>query len=445
MSTPRHTKAGTARIPAGTVDFPPPRKMMLPSTLRTIAFALIVTGGFLSYTDPDASPAKAIGYGTSFLGLILAFVIVRKSRLHVSAAFTFCFLLFITTAFGLIREAHSAESYASIAQALSYPIVAFLLLAAGHGAIAFDTAIIRHVIAVLAAANMAVALLSIVGGASEVPFFGDIESGRYIFGTTIHSSSGLMSNANYFATTQASLFFLFAILTIYAKGRFDRKDRFILLLIGASSILGSSRGTTLAMACGLASVLASASRKGSIIRKLCLLSIAGGIIAIPLYFHDAFYSIFRLSKGLNMRDDIWSVAIDAWLERPLFGWGINTGWVMGTFSAGDLESTSTHSGYLQLLVRGGIVSFLLVYGFLLSAVYTGMRSRKDALVKHRWSLASVVFYLVASGFRTYSFGGLGLLPLLAGIAVSIIFHAPLYQDRCRTSRGFAQTPHPGAG
>lgn len=80
---------------------------------------------------------------------------------------------------------------------------------------------------------------------------------------------------------------------------------------------------------------------------------------------------FGKSTDLTGRVDIWRAAIDVWLDRPLLGWGFDGN--AYSIVRGYLSHGQFHNGYLDLLVRGGCVSLVLV-GILVARHYRMARS-----------------------------------------------------------------------
>ena len=311
-----------------------------------------------------------------------------------------------------------------LAQELLYPGVLFGSALAFHRVGGLESPGVRGLIVMLGGVNFAVALAASFGVVGALPPFGDIQVGRYVFGTSVQSSSGLNFNVNYFAVTQAALFWFYGVSTRRTR---QRVDIWILVFLAASSVWGSSRGVLLALFAGLLTLLLLEAfhgpRRGARRARWAIVSIVvvigGGIYMAPDHLYDA----FRLYKGLNSRDHIWDTGVRLWLERPLFGWGADVE-VAKRFVAGALpEGQSLHSGYLHTLVRGGLSAAFFTYGFFVCALAWGLGRRGTVWYAERWPVAIVVFYLVNAAFRTYSVGGLGLLPALAALGLSCCLHA----------------------
>jgi O-antigen ligase len=236
----------------------------------------------------------------------------------------------------------------------------------------------------------------------------------------------LTFNVNYYSASQASLFWLYGIVGHRCRGN-SRWDRLVLAFLFTSSLWGSSRGALLALGgAGLAFLLIivvcgqgrRAKRAGILLATVVVASLVGFLV-----FYDQIYDIFRLAKGLNMRDRIWSRGFELWQQRPLLGWGLDVN-VAKRFEAGPLpEGKSLHSGYLYTLVRGGLALFVFSYGLLVSALIWGLGRRRELWLRYRWAAGAVIFYLINAAFRTFSLGGLGLLPVLAAVGLSLCLHA----------------------
>lgn len=392
------------------------------SQIVTLLSCLLICGSYLSYTASDDSVFSLLGYGIAVGALIFSLLkCYRFNNLIISKAFLIFFLYSMATLISIFYNLGDSFKFVRFLQELFYPLVIFIVLLTGYQLIGRSNLLLLNIITILAIINFSVAFLSIVGVLSSLGPFGDVKMGRYIFGTTVRSSSGLMSNVNYYASTQSALGFLYGLVASIYFGVLKRRHWIIMLLIISSSVLGSSRGVTLASLWSITYLIyfsvSSARLQGKFIFYMgaALALLTGGI------YYDTLYEVFRMERGLNARDDIWVTVLDAWLDRPILGWGMEGDVAMGVYSYGDLEGRSTHSGYLHLLLKGGIVSFIIVYGLLFYFYYWSIK-RRNLYFVDRFAIACIIFYLINSLFRVYSVGGVGLIPLLPLLALSVLMY-----------------------
>ncbi len=73
------------------------------------------------------------------------------------------------------------------------------------------------------------------------------------------------------------------------------------------------------------------------------------------------------TSSVGIRIHLWHYGVQKWLERPLLGWGVGSEeylmkekWVAGVWGKNYYTPPHFHNIYLELLVRFGVVGFLLV-------------------------------------------------------------------------------------
>ena len=397
------------------------------SRLSTFLFSMLILGGFLSYMKSNTGVIKVTGYILSAGSLVaLAVILGPGSRDRVLYTLFSTSLMGLITALGIVVSPQQG-TIGEILQNLSYPIVLFFLLVVGFRFAMTGSTDLVLFMCVLAVMNGTVACASSLGVLKSIPVLGEITTGRYIFGTNISSSPGLTFNVNYYATTQACFFFSYAWLQEARKKSLSRFDICVLAALFATSLIGSSRGTLVAMMAGLLAlnviiIVAGSSRERR--RSIVVVSFAIliAVIAISSY-PDVVYSVFRLERGLNYRDVIWRAGLSLWAERPILGWGSGIGSLLTKAGPDDLLGQSLQSGYMHTLLRGGLLLFCVTYSTLIFAVIWGLGKNKRLWYQYRWPVAIIVFYGVSSLVRTYSVGGLGLLPIMLGLATSACLYA----------------------
>lgn len=396
----------------------------------TISFLVMITGSFLSYTSASMGIIKIGGYlltiiGMSFLVCLWPIKSLNKSTIVVLFSGTIAFISFLSVflSSGIIQ-------FVDLQYSLIYPVVIVIIILYGYRIAYADTAKVGKLLLLFAYANAAVALLGSFGLVSSLPIFGEIETGRYIFGTTIASSAGLNDNVNYYATTQATIAIFYLLLVRVGRERIRKTDIVHVILISAFSLLGSSRGVLIGI---LATICVVTAIHFFYLKSLKKLSITLGVLMLLLpvvvwclYNYKSLYEFIMLDlrfiRGLNGREDIWGIWFRRFIERPIFGWG-----TMDIVASDFIEtygySRSFHNSYLTVLYRGGVSLFLATYGLMAVVIIYNIRKVKDYFYANRYCMGIIAFYLINSMVRNFSFGGIGLLPLTFGIALSICFYS----------------------
>lgn len=116
---------------------------------------------------------------------------------------------------------------------------------------------------------------------------------------------------------------------------------------------------------------------------------------------DKFFSITGRDKSLTGRTELWGIAWWAFDQKPLLGWGFDD--LMSLSQKRHLEYKQLHNGYLDLLVRGGIVGsafmgYLVVHKYFLLAtfarfnwkLFVTLSSLSTVILVHNFTEASLV-------------------------------------------------------
>ena len=118
--------------------------------------------------------------------------------------------------------------------------------------------------------------------------------------------------------------------------------------------------------------------------------------------------IFGETFDFNGRSAIWHYSWTGFLERPLIGWGWMSAWRSGVFLRRDLWWSFTytgwsHSGFMDVLLGGGIVAALLLIG---AIVYGGYRHMTSVLhtTAGQWTPAIIFFVMAASTQESFFVG-----------------------------------------
>jgi O-antigen ligase len=116
---------------------------------------------------------------------------------------------------------------------------------------------------------------------------------------------------------------------------------------------------------------------------------------------DEFFSITGRDATFTGRVRLWNMAWSAFHQNPLLGWSFDD--LMSLSQKRHLEYRQFHNGYLDLLVRGGIVGavllgYLILRKYVLLArlarinwrLFTTLASLSTAILVHNFTEASLV-------------------------------------------------------
>jgi O-antigen ligase len=129
------------------------------------------------------------------------------------------------------------------------------------------------------------------------------------------------------------------------------------------------------------------------------------------------------SSDLTGRSEIWSVVADSILERPLLGYGFSGFWSEASGPSAGLDRALggmimyAHNGYLETLLRLGIVGFALTLAFLGAGIRRAFHWSDQSRSSVRlWPLAFILFFL----FQNFTECTILLQDLEWGICVAVV-------------------------
>ncbi len=116
-----------------------------------------------------------------------------------------------------------------------------------------------------------------------------------------------------------------------------------------------------------------------------------GLVALALPF------VTGSATAFNNRGGFWHEGVDAWLERPLLGWGADY-YLQLARSADNLGGFAyhAHNQAAQLLVTGGLVLLTLV---LAAVVWASVVAVRHASAGSAWPAAFLAAFLVSAWFE----------------------------------------------
>ena len=132
-------------------------------------------------------------------------------------------------------------------------------------------------------------------------------------------------------------------------------------------------------------------------------------------------SFFGETIDFNGRSEIWHYSWTGFLERPLIGWGWMSAWRTPLFMRRDLwwsfvNTGWSHSGYMDVLLGGGVVAAILFVGVVVWSGYRYLGSA-DKETAAQWTPA-IMFFVLATATQESFFSGNHFLWLLFVAAVA---------------------------
>jgi O-antigen ligase len=138
------------------------------------------------------------------------------------------------------------------------------------------------------------------------------------------------------------------------------------------------------------------------------------VLALPDLAWGEFTRLLGRSPDMTGRQEIWQVAIALILQRPILGWGFD-------YHATVIDLTHFrfhhfHNAYLDVMVRGGVVTLAAVLAMLVVAVrniaHAGQR---------RFATAPVLLYPFLAAVVVHSFSEVDFLAPQDGIWILVLF------------------------
>jgi O-antigen ligase len=117
------------------------------------------------------------------------------------------------------------------------------------------------------------------------------------------------------------------------------------------------------------------------------------VVDPDLFQIDAFLNRVGRSRTLTGRLDLWTLGWQAFLERPLVGWGFDNLLTLSAQSLNRISYGQFHNGYLDMLVRGGILGALIAVtfiGVLTLRILNAMRWHREPAVLMLILLAGIL-------------------------------------------------------
>ncbi len=385
--------------------------------VQTAWLAFAIASGFSSYL---VNMPKLPAYSATLIGLAGILIygrcpVTRMARNMKWLVVAFAFATAITMTRLILFAPDMLDDLQDVLQVSAYPIVAGLLLFSFRSGVAQGRPALFYLAAAIGLAQAIVASANSLIGPLTIPGVGELVRGRAIFFSGIESSAGVLANVNYYAATQVMLFWL-AMATRRQTRLTGTVSGMICAIILISSLLGSSRGATLAAIVSLYvywTIRHSRSGARMIFGIAVFSLLAYGAVSLVTSSDDV-QSAIRVHKGLNGRDVRWESAMDAIAEHPWLGMGLEVEVEASSSAVGSAQNTLIMS-LLRVGVLGSVPWILLVLFCLVRSV----RCKVPA-----WAPCAVVVWLIDGTVRVYSLGGIGLIPMIAALGLAEIIATP---------------------
>lgn len=202
------------------------------------------------------------------------------------------------------------------------------------------------------------------------------------------------------------------VLTLNVNGKKIKRTIFVCSLCGYAILLTGSRGTVISIivACCVYILLFS---KLSAVKKIVIITLAGiAFIFLIEYLQEL--DFFREEQGLNGRDKLIAIAMEAIKESPLIGYGYQS---IGTYLLDIRKATnaSTHNTFVDYAFSYGVIALFAYIVIILKNFSKGMKNKSEPFL-----MLALIFMIINSNSIVYSFGGVGIGSLLFTIILGIV-------------------------
>ena len=205
------------------------------------------------------------------------------------------------------------------------------------------------------------------------------------------------------------------------------------VLFGAVMLFHSRSNTSVGGAVVFAAVWAFWTVVRSLVRRKRLTSQSLQRFVYPIFIVSAtalawatvklqsvLLGVFGETVNFNGRSAIWQYSWTGFLDRPLIGWGWMSAWRTPPFLRRDLwwsfvNTGWSHSGYMDILLGGGIVAAMIFIIAMLWGVYRHL-VQTETEIASQWTPA-IMFFVLATATQESFFIGNHFLWLLFVAAV----------------------------
>lgn len=401
----------------------------------------VVSGGVLGATGTElsatGSPARLLLYGTAYLWA------VAWLATHLQHARTYLrgtWLMWMLPAYASLSMAWSVFPQKTLLDAghlWGAVLVAWAAVAASRARpLALSIALLCATSLVLA-----IALAAIRAG---LGFAIDFESGRW---------AGATGNANTLGMVCMVTIAAGSYVFIESKTWLPRLCLIAPLMLAIVNLRGSGSATSLIVSllavAGMCWLLIGrgaarsriAGRVGAAVAVLLLAAVVVAVLRPELLQLQTFMHAIGRSENFTGRDSLWSFALDQFRQQPWLGYGFDS--LASVLGKVNMAVGQLHNGYLDLLVRGGVVGMsLFVMMTLIALSRTFVTTTRESAPA--WSTVLLLAVLVHNIAESSLARSTNTLWLLYTIAAFVAAHCALREQRLETGRtqDAPGLPHP---
>jgi O-antigen ligase len=188
--------------------------------------------------------------------------------------------------------------------------------------------------------------------------------------------------------------------------RFRRLSGIIIVGIATLLLLWSDSKTAFGLAlvspvlAGLILVFRKATRASPAIVLVAALSCYAAASNVYDFDMTSISNMLYNDPTLTGRTHIWNFVFSEIAHRPVFGWGYQSFWLVGSDAPSVLEAPSwvanmpnAHNGYYDTILELGYIGFGLLMLFILTTLHLLVRAA-DRDLRRAWLLLSIALYVI---------------------------------------------------
>jgi O-antigen ligase len=277
------------------------------------------------------------------------------------------------------------------------------------------------------------------------PAFGVHQASDAIQAVHVGKWRGIFAHKNFLGGQVASL--AFALLVLYGGVAFESLVvRLAAIALAAACLVGADSGAGYALAAavtGVGLLLSLIATRSTRIRAGALWAVIGAALIVGAFAEDLMVFVLgALGKNSDLtgRTEYWNYVLALMKDHWTFGYGYFSGFL----SLGDkindvtnLDFSSTHNGYLDLIVSFGLPGLIAGGGFILWLIAKGIAlilssPSRDAV--RAFPLCATVYALQHNIVESTLLAGNTTVPLVLAIAAGMLAHEGVAQHQSAARR-----------
>jgi exopolysaccharide production protein ExoQ len=377
-------------------------------------FSCGVLGATGTELSASGGPARLVIFGTAYGWAVLWLATHRE---HAMSFLSGTSLLWLLPAYALLSMAWSLYPHKALIDAGHLWGVAFV----AWSAVAATHAGTRAISVALLAATTGVLAISLLTVQAGFGFSIDPETGRWAGATGNANTLGMVC-----MITIASGTYLF----LTSKSLLPRLLLLVPLALALVNLRGSGSATSLVVSvlavAGLCWLLLGRSNVSSRVGGrvgvgLILVGLAAAVILPmkPELLHmDTLMRAVGRSANFTGREELWAFALEQFRDQPWLGFGFDS--LSSVIGKVNMAVGQLHNGYLDLLVRGGVVGMSLFVLMTLAALTRSFftATRTTDLIWSTVLLAAILVHNISESSLARSTHTLWLLYMIAAFVAA---------------------------